>query len=95
MAVAAVRRKNHGLRENRKWILKNKPQHIGVQEVFCLSTKIVDKSVHGPPNNAAPGAPLRGFDCVGDFLTSLKYTLWINKLQTKNWYTLAHFRNLT
>jgi hypothetical protein len=51
---------------------------------FCLSTRAVDKSVHGSLPKPAQSAWLRACARLGETLTSRKYMYEISKLQKKN-----------
>jgi hypothetical protein len=53
-------------------MLRKNAQDNDQKEIYCLSTKIVDKSVHGCGDSGAPTAPLRARQRLGEILTSLK-----------------------
>jgi hypothetical protein len=51
---------------------------------FRLSTRAVDKSVHGSSRKPAQSAWLRARARLGETLTNLKYSFQISNLQKKN-----------
>jgi hypothetical protein len=53
-------------------MLRNNAQSNDKKEIYCLSTKVVDKSVHGSGDSRVPTAPLCARQRLGEILTILK-----------------------
>jgi hypothetical protein len=53
-------------------MLRKNAQDNDKKEIYRLSTKVVDKSVHGCGHSGAPAAPLCARRRLGEILTSLK-----------------------
>jgi hypothetical protein len=53
-------------------MLRNNVQDNDKKAIYCLSTKIVDKSVHGSGDSGVPTASLRARERLGEILTILK-----------------------